>query len=235
MKILALETSTMLGGVAVLDDASGLIAEVRLNVKVTHSERLMLEIEHIMKQSGLELSGIDAFAVSIGPGSFTGLRIGLSTAKGFSYATGKSLVAVPTLEALAWSIPFCRYPVCTLFDARKKEVYAALFQWGNNGFARLIDETSVNITRLLEAIKDRVGEKVLFAGEGAVLYKDDIVDAMGEDALFSPPEKTVPSPATVASIGMQKALRGEFSDPVGLVPLYIRRSEAEIKWKNAIH
>ena len=233
MKVLAVETSTMLGGVAVVDDSAGLVAEVRLNVKSTHSERLMTEIDHILKQSGLEISEIDVFAVSIGPGSFTGLRIGLSTVKGFSFATGKPIVAVPTLEALAWSLPYCRYPVCTLLDARKKEVYAALFLWEGKGFVRIIDEVSLNINKLLEKIgaNETPGETVLFIGEGALLYKEIIKEAMREKAILPSPEKMVPSPANVASIGMQKALRGEFSEPVSLIPFYIRRSEAEIKRK----
>ena len=100
MKILAIDTSTMLGGIAVMDELN-LIAETRLNVKSTHSERLMTEIEHCLKQSSLKISDIDVFAVAIGPGSFTGLRIGLSTVKGLSYATGKPIVSVPTLDALA--------------------------------------------------------------------------------------------------------------------------------------
>ncbi len=233
MKVLAVETSTMLGGVAVIDDSAGLVAEVRLNVKSTHSERLMTEIDHVLKQSGLEISEIDVFAVSIGPGSFTGLRIGLSTVKGFSFATGKPIVAVPTLEALAWSLPYCRYPVCTLLDARKKEVYAALFLWEGKGFVRIIDEVSININKLLEKIgaNDTPGENVLFIGEGALLYKEIIKEAMREKAILPSPEKMVPSPANVASMGMQKALRGEFSEPVSLIPFYIRRSEAEIKRK----
>jgi tRNA threonylcarbamoyladenosine biosynthesis protein TsaB len=97
-----------------------------LNV-VTHSERLMTEIDHVLQQSGLTAHDIDIFGVAIGPGSFTGLRIGLSTAKGFSYATGKPIVSVPTLEAFAWNFPYCRHP-CIMLDARKE--VCALFQWG---------------------------------------------------------------------------------------------------------
>jgi tRNA threonylcarbamoyladenosine biosynthesis protein TsaB len=237
MKILAIETSTLLGGVAVSDDSSGMIAEVRLNVKSTHSERLMTEIDHLLKRSGLQVSDIDVFAVSIGPGSFTGLRIGVSTVKGFSFATGKPVVTVPTLEAFAWNFPFSRYPVCTLLDARKKEVYAALFQWVDGGFARLIGETSTKVDMLLEKIKagevkgdGRLLEKIVFAGEGTLLYRKEIADALGERAIFAPPDKMVPSPSVVASVGLRKALREEFAEPVSLVPLYIRRSEAEIKW-----
>ncbi|KAF0145821.1 MAG: glycoprotein endopeptidase [Nitrospirae bacterium] len=233
MKILAIDTSTMLGGIAVMDELN-LIAETRLNVKSTHSERLMTEIEHCLKQSSLKISDIDVFAVAIGPGSFTGLRIGLSTVKGLAYATGKPIVSVPTLDALALNFPYSRYPVCTMLDARKKEVYAALFKWEDNGFTKLISEASVNpeeFTRnvLLSADYD----KIIFAGEGAVIYKDKIIEVMGEKPVFASPEKTVPSPANVASLGMKKTLRGEFSEPVSLAPIYIRRSEAEVKWKGS--
>jgi len=241
MKILAIETSTLLGGIAILDDASGLIAEVKLNVQSTHSERLMPEIAHALEKASLLPDDIDAFAVSIGPGSFTGLRIGLSTVKGFSYATGKPIVAVPTLEALSWNFAYCRYPVCTMLDARKKEVYAAVFQWEGEGFRRMIDEMSVKVDNLLEKIMDNnppfgkwgergfIGERVLFIGEGALLYREKIVKVMGERALFPPANKMIPSPANVAYLGLQKAVRGEFSEPVSLVPFYVRKSEAEIK------
>jgi tRNA threonylcarbamoyladenosine biosynthesis protein TsaB len=230
MKVLAIETSTMLGGVAIIDDLSGLIAEVRLNVKSTHSERLMTGIAHIFQQAALNISDIDVFAVAIGPGSFTGLRIGLSSVKGFSYATGKPIVSVPTLEALAWHFQYCRYPVCTMLDARKKEVYAALFKWKNEEFARLVAEISIKVEELLEKINILTNEKIIFTGEGSLLYRDKIIEIMGGRAIFTSPEKMIPSPSNVASIGIKKALRGEFSEPLSLVPFYLRKSEAEIKW-----
>jgi tRNA threonylcarbamoyladenosine biosynthesis protein TsaB len=229
MKILAVETSTMLGGLAIAEDSKGLIAELRLNVKSTHSERLMTEIDHVLKQSGTGIDDIDVFGAAIGPGSFTGLRIGLSTVKGFSYATGKPIVAVPTLEALAWNFPFSLYPVCTVLDARKKEVYAALFQWNDESFSRLIQEISVKVDRLIEKIDELSKDKVIFAGEGALLYKGRIIEALGEKAVFPAQDKMAPSPANVASVGLHKAFRGEFSEPVNLAPFYVRRSEAEIK------
>lgn len=244
MKLLALETSTLLGGIAIADESEGLIAESRLSIRTTFSERLMTEIDHMMKQAGISLEAIDVFAVSIGPGSFTGLRIGLSTVKGFAFATGKPVVAVPSLEALAWNFPFTSHPVCAMFDARKKEVYAAVFIWRDEGFIRIIEEVPVSIHKLFEKLtscdqlsapwgKEEKGgcsdQKILFAGEGALLYKKELLSAMKENALFAPPGKMVPSPATVAFLGMKKASKGEFSDPIGLVPFYIRRSEAENK------
>jgi len=241
MKLLALETSTLMGGVAIVDESEGLIAESRLSIRTTFSERLMTEIDHMMKQAAISFEHIDVFAVSIGPGSFTGLRIGLSTVKGFAFATGKPVVSVPSLEAFAWNFPYCCYPVCTLLDAREKEVYAAVFVWKDKGFVRIIEEVTISINNLLENLISlntpvQRGEdggfsdqKILFAGEGAVLYRHQIIDSLGERAVFAPPEKMVPSPATMALLGMKKASRGEFSDPIGLVPLYIRKSEAEIR------
>lgn len=234
MKILAIDTSTMLGGIAIMDE-SLLIAESRLNVRSTHSERLMTEIEHCLKQSGIKISDIDVFAVATGPGSFTGLRIGVSTIKGFSYATGKPIVSVPTLEALAWNFPYSRYPVCTMLDARKKEVYAALFRWeeGEN-LIRLINETSAKPEEFArDALRVTHDDKFIFAGEGAALYRDKIIEVMGEKAIFASPEKTVPSPANVAVLGLKKAKSGEFSEPISLTPMYIRKSEAEVKWKDS--
>src|SRR5512140_772699 len=180
MKILSIETSTMLGGVAIIDDAAGLIAETRLNVKTTHSERLMTAINNTLIQSEMDLDDIDAFAVAIGPGSFTGLRIGLSTVKGLSYATGKKIVTVPTLEAFAWNFQCCPYPVCIMLDARKGEVYAAVFKWEKGGFRRLIPETSIKPEDLLS----RLEGAVLFAGEGVPLYEVKIADIMKERALI---------------------------------------------------
>jgi len=226
MRVLAIDTSTMLGGVAIMDDLSGLIVEVRLNVKSTYSERLMTTIDYALTKSGYKLSDIDFFAVATGPGSFTGLRIGLSTIKGFAYTTGKPIVSVPTLEALAYHFPFCQYPVCTMLDARKKEVYAALFKWEDDGFLRLMGEDSIRIDRFLDRI---LNEKAVFTGDGVLLYRDKILNMLGEKAIFAPPDKMVPSPAHVATIGIKKAMNGEFSESISLIPLYIRRSEAELK------
>lgn len=225
MKILALETSTMLGGVAVMDETFGLIFESRLNVKTTHSERLMPEIAHALKQSGIKITDIDVFAVAIGPGSFTGLRIGLSTVKGFAYATGTPVVSVPTLEAFAWNFPYSRYPVCTLLDARKNEVYAAVFRWRDDGFEKVTEEVSIKPAELLLDIK----EPVIFAGEGALIYRETILKLGGNKVLFAPQQHMVPSPANVAYLGLKKALAGDFADTVSLVPFYIRKSEAEVK------
>lgn len=226
MKILAIETSTMLGGVAIAGEKRGLIAETRLNVKTTHSERLMTAVHNTLLQSDLSLDDIDVYGVAIGPGSFTGLRIGLSTVKGLSCATGKPLVAVPTLDAFAMNFPCSTYPVCLMLDARKSEVYAAVFEWSEGKFEKVYGEMTARPDNLLVQLKG----KTLFAGEGAVLYQDIIRESLGDRAVFASPEKMVPSPANVAVLGLSRALAGEYTDAAAAVPLYIRKSEAEVKW-----
>ncbi len=224
MKILAIETSTMLGGVAIADE-KGLIAETRLNVKSTHSERLMATIDEQLNQSGTKLVDIDAFAVASGPGSFTGLRIGLGTAKGLCHATGKPLVMVPTLEAFARSFPFAEHPVCIMLDARRGEVYAAVFRW-DSGFVKLLDEVSAAPEDLFRELDS----PVILAGEGALVYRERLSALLGERAVFAPLVNMVPSPANVAMLGLEKALQGEFTEIASAEPFYIRKSEAEVKW-----
>lgn len=227
MKILAIETATIAGSVAILDDGAGLIGEVRVDVKVAHAERLMPSIEWLMNASGVSIHEIDAFAVSIGPGSFTGLRIGLSTVKGFSYATGKPVVPVPTLDAFARTLPFCSYVICPMFDARKNEVYAALYKWDGDVCRKILPETAISPLELMK----QVHERTVFMGEGAALYKEIILEALKDHAVFAPASKMSPAASSVAEIAVEKLKQGMVADPVSLAPFYIRRSEAEIHWK----
>jgi len=226
MKILALETATMAGSVAIVDDEE-LIAEVKLNINVAHSERLISSIDYLLNASRLSIKDIDAFAISIGPGSFTGLRIGLSTAKGFSYAAKKPLVPVPTLDAFARILPFCSHLICLMLDARKNEVYAALYKWEDNVCKKIMPETAINPADLLKNIKG----KTIFTGDGARIYKKLIIDTLKDDATFAPASKMSPSASSVAEIAIEKLKEGITTDPVTLTPFYIRKSEAEIKFK----
>src|SRR5208282_3356522 len=180
--------------------------------------------------SGLTIDDIDVFGIASGPGSFTGIRVGLSTLKGLSYATGKKVVSVSTLEAFAWNVPFSQHLICPLLDARKKEVYAEVFEWSEDGFIRVLDEQTAKLDILLAAI----GKPAVFLGEGALLYKDRIRAFLGEKALFGAPQHMVPSPANVAYLCMRKARNDMFDNPEQLVPRYMRKSEAELKKGNEI-
>ena len=229
MKVLALETATLAGSIAILDDVEGLIGEVKVSVKIAHSERLMPSIEWLLKASALSIKEIDAFAVSIGPGSFTGLRIGLSTVKGFAFATGKPVVPVRTLDAFARIVPFCSHLICPMLDARKNEVYAALYRWDNDMCIKTMPETSIRPDELL---KDMNGP-VVFMGEGARIYRKVISDILKTGAIFASPLQMSPSASTVAEIAVEMMKQGIAADPISLTPFYIRKSEAEINWQRS--
>ena len=139
MYILGIETSTKTGSVAIASEKS-VIAQYSLNIEVTHSERLMATVDRVLKDTGIVMSQFDGFAVAVGPGSFTGLRIGLSTVKGLALATGKPVAAVPTLNGLAWNLPYSAYPVPPLLDARKNEVYAALYAFDGHELVQVLAE-----------------------------------------------------------------------------------------------
>jgi len=226
MIILGIETSTKTGSVAVVSE-DGVIAQYSLNIEVTHSERLMSTVDRVLKDTGLAMADFGGFAVAIGPGSFTGLRIGLSTVKGLAFATGKPVAAVPTLQALAWNLPYAAYPVCPMLDARKNEVYAALYTFDGAVFAQVMPEMTISIRELAE----KISGKTLFTGEAAHLYRREIEQQFGNAALFAPLFVSLPSAATVAELGLDMIKNGKQTDPDSLTPLYIRRPEAEVAWE----
>ncbi len=228
MLVLGVETSTMHGGVALIGD-EGLISEYTLNVRATHSERLLPTIDRMLHDAGLGVEALAGLAVSTGPGSFTGLRIGLSTVKGLAYATGLPVVGVPSLEALAWTIPFARWQVCPVLDARKQEVYAALFRYEGSELVRLMEDTSL----APEALCARIGRRTIFLGDGLAVYGDLFRNLLGERLVVPPPESRGARPACVAELGRQRLLRGERDPADSLVPRYLRPSEAELRQQRA--
>ncbi len=224
MLVLGIETSTTQGGVALVGEA-GLVSEYTLNVEVTYSERVLPAIERMLEDAGIALSALGGLAVSIGPGSFTGLRIGLSTVKGLAFATGLPVAAVPTLEAMAWVLPEAHLPICPVLDARKQEVYAALFQHGPEGLVRLMED----IALAPEALADRIRKPTLFLGDGLHTYGDLLRGLLGERFRLPPLSQRGPRAACVAELGRQRLLRGERESIADLVPRYLRASEAELR------
>lgn len=224
MKILGIDTSTMMGAVGIIDDEE-LVAELRTNIAATHSERLMLHVDGLLKSARLTLNDVDGLAVTTGPGSFTGLRIGLAAAKAMAYATGKPVAGIPTLDALADNLPFCRYQVAAVMDARKKMVYAAIYRQAGMRKESIMPATVMTPDELIEMIT----EPTVFLGEGAYVYRGLLEGRLGEKALLAPKAYGYPSGAAVAFRGLKEINAGRVSDPMGLVPLYIRKSEAEEK------
>jgi tRNA threonylcarbamoyladenosine biosynthesis protein TsaB len=224
---LAVETSTLTGAVALLQ-ADRAVAESRVSVAVTHGERLMAAIDGVLRSARCELGDVDAFAVALGPGSFTGLRIGVSTVKGLAFATGKPVVGVPTLDALAWTLPFCAYPVCPILDAKKDEVYAALYRTLEGRLELLEAPRAVAPRTLAEELRATTEGPIVFLGDGVAPFAAILGEILGTRARLTPAGLRLPSAVTVGELGGALLARGEVSDPAALVPLYLRPSEAEL-------
>lgn len=230
MLVLGIETSTTQGGVAIIGD-DRVLCEAVLNVEVTHSERLLPAIDRALGEARITLDALGGIAVSIGPGSFTGLRIGLSTAKGLAYATGLPLVGVPTLEAMAWALPAARWQVCPVLDARKQEVYAALFRHDAGGLRRLTEDAAMTPETLCRAIRN----PTLFLGDGVETYATLFRERLGDKLLRPPLASQGARPACVAELGRRRLLHGERDTAESLVPRYLRLSEAELRRRRDAH
>lgn len=217
MRVLAVETSTLAGGVALLDDER-LVAEYLLDVSVTHSERLMAVIDRALADARWRVEELQGLAVAVGPGSFTGLRIAVSTVKGLALALAVPIAAVPTLDAMAAGLPFASLPVCPVLDARKGEVYASLYRWDGAAMRRLWEYLAI----APDALAGRLTEPVILLGDGAASIRSP-------HARLAPPPRRAPSPAGVGALGLERLRRGEVVAPAALAPLYLRPSEAELK------
>ncbi len=222
--LLALETAGLCGSVALV--AEGLcICEFSLQSKLTHSRRLLQAIELIMQEAALTWQDLDGLAVSLGPGSFTGLRIGLATVKGLSMATAKPIIGVPTLDGLASQFANLSCPVCPVLDARKKEVYAALYKGTTTGTPQKISEyLAISPERLAE----KITEPTVLVGDGLTLYGDFFRERLGGKALMAPAEIYFPRAAAIGMLARHAWEKKEFLSPRNAVPIYVRPSEAEI-------
>jgi tRNA threonylcarbamoyladenosine biosynthesis protein TsaB len=227
MKVLGVDTSTMTVGIGIVDEDEVLV-EVKFSVKITYSEILLSCIDQALKNIGLKIEDMDGFAISIGPGSFTGLRIGLSTLKGLCFATGKPLASVPSLDALAYLALYCQYPVVTMLDAKKNQVYAAIYETKDGELKRQTDFLVEDV----EDLAKRISQKSLFVGPGAKVYQKEVIELLKDKAYFSLTEQSLPSGAMVAFLGLKKLILGQVEDIAELEPLYLRKSEAELKFRN---
>ncbi len=231
MKILAVDTATQTCSIAICENLS-LLAESTLFRRQTHSRHLLEMIHQTINMSGTELDEIDGFAVTRGPGSFTGLRIGLSCVKGLAYAKDKPVVSVSSLEVLATQAAInisSRGPdsviLCPLLDARKKEVYFTGFKKDNDRLVQVQPEMGLPPENLPRHIK---GHCILM-GDGAVLYRDLLTRLFKEHALFLPLQHNYIRAHSIAILSLERFKKGSFDDLSSLAPEYIRKSDAECK------
>lgn len=221
MRALTIETSTASESVAVVEDGAVLSEETR-GVRRGHAGQLMSSVAGVLDRSGGGLGSVDAIAVSVGPGSFSGLRVGLATAKGLAVATGLPVRPVPTLEALARSAPASDGPICAVLDARRGEVYCALFRGGDQ-CPRITEDAAASPAGLIEIVRlSASGERVLFVGGGAATYGLEIRAELGNMAVFPGEEIPHPTPASLFSIARDGEKRGERTAVASLSPIYLR-------------
>ena len=223
MKILAVDTATNSCSAAIVDDGMA-CAELTTVNNQTHSKHLLHMIDTVCDMSGLKITDMDGFAVTIGPGSFTGLRIGISTVKGLAWPLKKPVVGVSSLDALAWQCIPAPYPICTLLDARKQEVYYCRYRFRDG---ELKKDGSEQVIAPAEAISD-IREPCMFIGNGANLYKEEILEKLGELAHFAGWNQDVIRASSVARLSLERFVHHQTDDVALLVPHYIRKSDAEL-------
>ena len=226
MKILAVDTSTTSCSVAVADKDS-LLAEATVVREQTHSKHLMDMVDKVVSFSGLTISELDGFAVTRGPGTFTGLRIGISTIKGLAVASGKPVVGISSLEALATQCTFASYLICPLIDARKGEVYFARYRFSGGVLKKVI---GAGVLPPGDAVSN-INEPSLFVGNGAKLYHDIIAQKVGEQAYFALPWQNTIRALTVAQLSIGRFEKKDTDDIAMFVPQYIRKSDAELNFR----
>lgn len=228
MNILAVDTSANVASVALLCSGK-LMGEGMLNNKKTHSEKLMPMIDTILKDSDTDITDIDLFAVANGPGSFTGLRIGVSTVKGLAHAVNKPIVGISTLEGLAFNLFDTGGLISPIMDARRSQVYNAAYRWENGVFKEVIPPRAIALEDCINDFKNE--KKVYFLGDGAAVHKDKIYGQMGERAVFVPANSINQRASSLAVLAEKKAMEGKTDDYISLMPFYLRKPQAEREYE----
>lgn len=247
MLVLGIDTSTKVGGLGLFDTEKGLVGECNLVLDQTHSQRLMPMLGMLLEVSGYTLQDLDGISITLGPGSFTGTRIGVTTAKTLAQVGEKPIVGVSTLEVTAANLAYASGSICPIFDARNRRVYTALFK-GNSSLVsgssspwmlRLTEDDSCTIDELLEWLaSENFGDEfsdqsgsIFFVGDAVSKYKELIRERLGEKAILPDLNDQIPKGGMVAEMGAMAFACGEKADLFALAPNYLKPSQAEINWQ----
>lgn len=219
MKILAVDSCSSAATCALVSDDK-LTAEIVLNDKKTHSVKLLPQIEHMLEASETDISDIDYFAVTVGPGSFTGQRIGIATVKGLAHAVNKPCIGVSSLEALAYNLPLNPFFVCPIMDARRQQVYTATFK----NLEYITHDRAIALSDLLT---EQQGTDTVFIGDGVESFREIIIERMGAKAHFPPAHLLHLRGSSVAELAKKYINENKIYDYNSLQPSYLRLSQAE--------
>ena len=225
MNLLAIDASGVAGSVAYIK-AGKLVGEYYFCDKLTHSQTIMPMLEHMKSLIGIDLEEVDAVAVTAGPGSFTGLRIGVTAAKALALALEVPIVGVPTLDVIARAMYFTDYYICPIMDARRNQVYTALYKWCEETLERLTEHMATDMTEYLESLGAYEG-KIIFLGDGVSVHKEHIKEVLGDRAVFAPSFCNLQHASVLGVIAEELYKEGKAEDASTFVPMYLRKSQAE--------
>ena len=224
MRILGIESASLVASVAIVTD-DVITAEYTVNLKKTHSQTLLPMIDEIVKMLEVPLESIDAIAVSGGPGSFTGLRIGSATAKGLGLALGKPLIHVPTMDAMGYCLYGASALICPMLDARRQQVYTGLYRYEEK-FEIVKEQCITDIHALIAELNER-GERVIFLGDGVPVNRAVIEEEMKVPYSFAPAQASRQRASAVAALGAVYLAEGKTETAAEHKPDYLRKSQAE--------
>ena len=229
MKLLAIESSGLVASAAIVTE-DALLAEYTVNFKKTHSQTLLPMVEEIVSMLGVELKEIDAIAVSAGPGSFTGLRIGSATAKGLGLALKKPIIPVPTTQGIAANLYGAEGIICPLMDARRNQVYTGLYRYNKDGFVIVEDQMAVMIEDIIEKV-NAIGEPVTYLGDGVEAFADIIKEKTTVPFSFAPLHMGKQRAGALAARAVELYRAGVMQSAAEHEPDYLRLSQAERELK----
>lgn len=229
MKILAIDSSGMVASVALVSDDI-VIAEYNVNFKKTHSQTLLPMVDEIVRMLELYTQEIDAIAVAAGPGSFTGLRIGSATVKGLAQALSKPVVAVPTVDALAYNLYGTDCLVCPIMDARRNQTYTGIYSFSRteDGYKMnvLTNQCAVDIREIIELLNG-MGKEVVFLGDGVPVFREQIDELLQVPHTYAPAFMNRQRAAALATLAFEYIREGKTSTAAEFTPIYLRLSQAE--------
>ncbi|NLY46258.1 MAG: tRNA (adenosine(37)-N6)-threonylcarbamoyltransferase complex dimerization subunit type 1 TsaB [Tissierella sp.] len=223
MNVLGLDTSTMMATCAVINEER-LLGEFSLNQDMTHSEKLMPMIKEVLDNLNMKVNDIDLYSVALGPGSFTGLRIGAATMKSFAHLFDKPIVGVSSLEALAYNLPYNEI-VVPMIDARRNRVYTGIYTWEDGILKELMAPDVLLMDDLLNRLKEF--ETIVVNGNGTLLHRDIIKETLGKRVNFATAGQNMCRATSICELAKIKYERGEVDDYFTLAPDYLRESQAQ--------
>lgn len=223
MIVLSIDSSSKVATVALLKDDT-LLGEYILNDKKEHSAILMPMIEKLLKECNLDVDDIDGYVVSKGPGSFTGLRIGMSTIKGMSFGSNKPYISLSSLDGLAYSLSSFSGIICPIMDALREHVYTALYKSIDGILTQVLEPTAMDIDELLNLLTEK-GEEVIFTGDGLIKHKEFIKENF-DHPHFAPNHLSIIRASALGELGLKLLEKGEFDHPDSS-PVYLKKPQAE--------